>query len=40
MSASVGFLSTLVGAALALTVLAPVLLLVLLYLDWKGGRLW
>lgn len=40
MTASVGLLSTLVGVALALTVLAPVLLLVLLYRDWKGDRLW
>lgn len=33
-------LSVLISTALTLTVAAPLLLLVLLIVDWKKGRLW
>lgn len=33
-------LQVLVYAALAVSALAPLILLTLLYRDWKGGKLW
>ena len=40
MIASVGFLSTIVTVALAITVVSPILLIVLLILDWTKGKQW
>lgn len=40
MTASEGFLSTMVTGALALTIVAPITLIILLIVDWKKGRLW
>lgn len=40
MTISSTILSVLISTALVLTIAAPVLLLVLLVLDWKKGRLW
>jgi hypothetical protein len=40
MTAGTTFFSTLVIVALAVTVAAPVILLVLLFIDWKRGNLW
>jgi hypothetical protein len=40
MTISSTILSVLISTALVLTIAAPVLLLVLLILDWKKGRLW
>jgi len=40
MTASISFLSILVGIALVMTIIAPLALLVLWLRDWKRGRLW
>lgn len=40
MTVSAGFLSGMVGIALAVTLLAPLVLLVLWLRDWRNGRLW
>lgn len=40
MSVSVGFLSIMVTAALLLTILAPIVLLILWLRDWKRGQIW
>jgi len=40
MYASEMFLQVLVTAAWIVTVIAPILFIVLLIRDWKGGRLW
>jgi hypothetical protein len=40
MTASVTVLSTLVGIALFMTMLSPIVLIVFLILDWKGGKQW
>jgi hypothetical protein len=40
MTISSTILSVLISTALVLTIAAPVLLLVLLILDWKKGQLW
>lgn len=40
MTISSTILSVLISTALVLTIAAPILLLVLLILDWKKGRLW
>jgi hypothetical protein len=37
---STGALTALVFIALGVTILTPVLLLVLVFLDWKRGQLW
>jgi len=40
MTVSTAFLSLMVLLALAVTVVAPVALLVMLWRDWKKGQLW
>jgi hypothetical protein len=40
MTISTALFSTVILAALALVVAAPLLLLVLLIRDWRAGRLW
>lgn len=40
MMASLALLSTLVNIALLVTLLSPLVLLVLLVVDWKKRRLW
>jgi len=40
MTASLGLLSTLVGIAVLITAISPVVLIVLLIRDWKGKKLW
>ena len=40
MIASVSFLSTVVTIALAITVISPILLVILLVLDWTKGKQW
>lgn len=40
MTVSVGFLEVMVGIALAVTLLAPALLVILWLRDWRKGRLW
>ncbi len=40
MIASVGFVSTIVSLALAITVVSPLLLVILLIIDWKKGKQW
>jgi ABC-type transport system involved in cytochrome bd biosynthesis fused ATPase/permease subunit len=40
MTISSAILSVMISTALVLTIAAPILLLVLLILDWKKGRLW
>lgn len=40
MTASVGFLSILVGSATVVATIAPVVLAVLWIRDFRGGRLW
>ena len=40
MTASLSFLTFLVGAAVFVTALSPVLLIILLIQDWKGNKLW
>jgi len=40
MTATAGFLATMVTVALAVTTLAPLVLLVMLIRDWKKGQLW
>ena len=40
MIVSSGFLSTMVGIALAITVIAPVILVILWIRDWIKGQLW
>ncbi|WP_455375488.1 hypothetical protein [Kaarinaea lacus] len=40
MMASVTVLSALVGVALLITMVSPVVLIVFLILDWKGGKQW
>ncbi|MGH8500996.1 MAG: hypothetical protein ACREVE_00720 [Gammaproteobacteria bacterium] len=40
MIASTTFLSVMVTVSLAISVAAPILLLYLLYRDWKNGELW
>jgi hypothetical protein len=40
MIASVGFLSTIVTVAVAITVISPILLIILLILDWTKGKQW
>jgi hypothetical protein len=40
MNASVSFLSTIVISALAITVISPILLIILLVLDWTKGKQW
>lgn len=40
MTVSVMFLQVMVGGALAVTLLAPVVLVVLWVRDWRAGRLW
>ena len=40
MTASLSFLSILVGTAVAVTALSPIVLIFLFYRDWKGKQLW
>lgn len=40
MTVSAGFLAVLVGIALAVTLLAPAVLVILWWRDWRKGRLW
>lgn len=40
MTASVSFLSILVSAALLITMVSPVVLIVFLIRDWKRGQQW
>lgn len=40
MTASVGFLSLLVSAALIITMISPVVLILFLIIDWKRGEQW
>jgi hypothetical protein len=40
MIVSSGFLSVMVMLALLITVAAPIVLIVLWFIDWKKGRLW
>jgi uncharacterized protein (DUF2062 family) len=40
MIVSSGFLSVMVSIALAVTIIAPILLIVLWISDWKKGQLW
>lgn len=40
MTASLTFLSTLVGTAVFVTALSPIILIILLIRDWKGKQLW
>lgn len=40
MTVSVSFLSVMVSIALAVTVVAPIALLILWINDWKKGQLW
>lgn len=40
MTVSVGFLEVMVGTALAVTLLAPAVLVILWLRDWRKGRLW
>jgi hypothetical protein len=40
MIASVSFFSTIVTVALAITVISPILLIILLILDWTKGKQW
>lgn len=40
MTASPAFLSTLVGLAVFITALSPIVLITLLIRDWKGNKLW
>lgn len=40
MMASLNFLSLLVGTAVVITAISPVILLILLIRDWKGNKLW
>ncbi|MFZ5621431.1 MAG: hypothetical protein ACOY5W_10445 [Pseudomonadota bacterium] len=40
MTVSVGFLEVMVGIALAVTLLAPAVLVILWLRDWRKGRLW
>lgn len=40
MIASEGFLTVMVIAGLAVTTLAPVILVAMLIRDWKKGQLW
>lgn len=40
MTASLSFLSLLVGTAVFVTALSPLILIILLIRDWKGNKLW
>lgn len=40
MTASIGFLSTLVMVMVGFTILSPIVLLWLLVRDWRKGTLW
>ena len=40
MTAGAGFLTIMVLSALAVTAVAPLLLLIMLIRDWKKGQLW
>ena len=40
MTASLNFLSLLVGTAVLVTALSPLILIILLIKDWKGNKLW
>ena len=40
MMISIAFFSSLITIAIAITAVAPLLLLALLFRDWKRGRLW
>ncbi len=40
MTIPTGLLALLVGIALAVTVLAPLVLMMLWWRDWRTGRLW
>ena len=40
MTASTGFLGTLVTVCLVVTAAAPVVLLIMLVRDWRKGNLW
>lgn len=40
MQASLLFLSTLIGIAVVVTAVSPIVLLILLIRDWKGKKLW
>ncbi len=40
MTVPAGLLALLVGIALAVTVLAPLVLMMLWWRDWRTGRLW
>lgn len=40
MTVSAGFLQVMVGMALAVTLLAPLVLVILWLRDWRKGRLW
>lgn len=40
MTASLGLLSVLVGTAVLVTAVSPVVLIILLIRDWKGKKLW
>ncbi|MDH5445999.1 MAG: hypothetical protein OEY52_10600 [Gammaproteobacteria bacterium] len=40
MTASLSFLSILVGTAVFIIAVSPVILIILLIKDWKGNQLW
>jgi hypothetical protein len=40
MIVSSGFLSVMVMLALLITVAAPIVLIILWFMDWKKGQLW
>jgi hypothetical protein len=40
MTASIAFLTIVVSVAVSVTALAPILLLILWFMDWKKGQLW
>jgi len=40
MTASLGFLSTLVGIAVLITAISPLILIIIFIRDWKGKKLW
>ena len=40
MIVSSGFLSVMVMLALLITVVAPIVLIILWFMDWKKGQLW
>lgn len=40
MTASIGFLTFLVSAALLITMVSPIVLIIFLVRDWKRGEQW